>query len=44
MGITLKQSQTVAELAKYLYDFLPGKPHRMRDQTIVLRVPQGLLK
>jgi hypothetical protein len=34
MGLSLKQSQAVAELAHYVYDFLPGKPHPYADQTI----------
>jgi len=34
MGLTLAQSQAVAELARCLYDYLPGKPHPHADQRI----------
>ena len=34
MGLSLKESQAVNEIAKFLYDFLPGNPHPYADQSI----------
>lgn len=32
--LSLKQSQAIDEIANYVYDFLPGKPHPYADQAI----------
>ncbi len=34
MAISLTESQAINEVAKLLYDFLPGKPHPYADQNI----------
>lgn len=34
MNLTLVETQTVAELADFVYPFLPGKPHPFADQSI----------
>ena len=34
MPLSLTESQAVTDLAGFLYDFLPGKPHPYADQTI----------
>lgn len=34
MRLTLAQEQTVSELGKHLYHFLPGQPHPFADQAI----------
>lgn len=34
MRLTLVQEQAITELAKHLYDFLPGQPHPMADQAV----------
>lgn len=34
MNLTLIETQTVSELADFLYPFLPGKPHPFADQSI----------
>ena len=34
MPLPLTESQAVTDLAGFLYDFLPGKPHPYADQTI----------
>lgn len=34
MPLSLTESQTVTELANFLYDFLPGKPHPYADQSV----------
>jgi len=34
MALSLKETQTIAETAALLYDFLPGQPHPFADQTI----------
>ncbi len=34
MNLTLIQTQTMSELADFLYPFLPGKPHPFADQSI----------
>jgi len=34
MALTLTESQAVNEIAKLLYEFLPGKPHPYADQRI----------
>jgi hypothetical protein len=34
MTLTLTESQAINEIAKLLYDFLPGKPHPYADQHI----------
>jgi hypothetical protein len=34
MTIGLKETQTISEIAKHLYDYLPGKAHPYADQTI----------
>ncbi len=34
MNLTLTETQTISELADFLYPFLPGKPHPFADQSI----------
>jgi len=34
MNLTLSETQTISELADFLYPFLPGKPHPFADQSI----------
>ena len=34
MPLSLSESQAVNELASFLYELLPGKPHPYADQTI----------
>jgi hypothetical protein len=34
MRLTLIQEQTISELGKHLYDFLPGKAHPFASQSI----------
>ncbi len=34
MALTLTETQTISELADFLYPFLPGKPHPFADQSI----------
>jgi len=34
MNLTLIETQTISELADFLYPFLPGKPHPFADQSI----------
>jgi len=34
MSLSLKQTQTVAEVAEFLYIFLPGQAHPYADQSI----------
>jgi hypothetical protein len=34
MRLTLIQEQTISELGKHLYDFLPGQAHPYADQSI----------
>lgn len=34
MSLTLKQTQTLAELAKFLYPFLPGQAHPFADERL----------
>ena len=34
MSLSLAESQAINEIARHLYDFLPGKPHPYADQTI----------
>jgi hypothetical protein len=36
MGLSLSESQTINEVARLLYDFLPGTPHPYADQSISL--------
>ena len=32
--VTLAETQAINEIAKALYDYLPGKPHPYADQTL----------
>lgn len=34
MGLSLSQERAVADLAAFLYDFLPGEPHPYADATV----------
>ena len=34
MSLTLAQEQAISGLAKHLYEFLPGQPHPMADQSV----------
>ena len=34
MSLTLKETQTLAEISEFLYSFLPGQPHPFADQGI----------
>jgi hypothetical protein len=34
MGLSLIEAQAVTELAEFLYDYLPGKPHPFANQMI----------
>lgn len=34
MGLSLKETQTIAEIAEFLYTFMPGKAHPFADQRL----------
>ena len=34
MSLSLKQTQTISEVAEFLYTFLPGQAHPFADQSI----------
>lgn len=43
MALSLAKTQAVADLAEFLSDFLPGKPHPYADQAISFRGVAGTL-